>query len=238
MQHIFLEMVLLSLCSKKKTNNNDGSAPCSLAIAPQEIEEVDEDSEEDDDEEIEEDEEALSYEERWQNFVSKTESLNEPLVSSVFKQARFVSYASDSHRISIELSKDLILFKEWLDNSQRLWQPVLKDCFSAQTMLEAQFTGTQKINIVKKQKNDDISAATQQSSVIQPKQQQQKSPVSSSRPQEQFRPSNRYQAAKQNSVALNKKELLVDVSDENMWKKASMLMRHFPGVVTEIRENQ
>ena len=35
-----------------------------------------------------------------------------------------------------------------------------------------------------------------------------------------------------------KKEKVCDVSDKNKWKVASMILQHFPGVVTEIRENK
>ncbi len=228
MQHIFLEMVLLSLC-KKKTDNGSGSAPCALGIIAHENKIIDDQNEIEGDG-GDEDQESLTNEQKWQSFVMHIESLNDPLISSVFKQSRFISYASDTDTVSIELSKDFILFKDWLDNSQHVWQPVLRNIFSSQAMLNAQFTGIHKAEIVKKQKNDDVKQHIQQ---------QQKPPVSSPRPQEQFRGSNRYTATKQtHTITLHKNDVRIDVSDGNTWKKASMLMRHFPGVVTEIRENQ
>lgn len=235
MQHIFLEMILLSLCSKKKTDSDNGSVPCAVGIIAHENEasgQTEGDSDED--------QESLTDQQKWQRFVGHIESLNDPLVSSVFKQGHFIAYASDTHNVSIELSKDLILFKDWLDNSQRVWQPILRNFFSPQAMLDAQFTGMHKAEIIKKQKNEDVIASARTSSIMQEKQsiQQQKPPASSSRPQEQFRGSNRYSSTKQPGITLNKNDVRIDVSDENTWKKASMLMRHFPGVVTEIRENQ
>lgn len=240
MQHIFLEMVLLSLCNKKKTDNGSGSAPCALGIIPHE-------SNVSDDEDLVQDssssevQELLTDEQKWQRFIEQVGLLNDPLVSSVFKQARFVAYMEDTRQVSVELSKDLILFKEWLDNSQHVWQPVLRKFFSGQALLNAQFTAIHKVEIAKKIKSDD-GAIVRASSTIQDKQhiQQQKPPASSPRSQEQFRGSNRYNSVKQApmAMALNKKDLRIDVSDENTWKKTSMLMRHFPGVVTEIRENQ
>lgn len=235
MQPIFLEMVLLGLCNKKKTGDGNGSAPCALGIAPQDEEIADDEEGADEEDDVDDEEEAssvvLSHEQKWSLFIAQVEKLQDPLVSSVFKQARFIAYADDTHHVSIELSKDFILFKDWLDNSQCLWQPMLRESFSPQAILDAQFTGKQKTEIVKKvQDTQDI---------IQHKPQQ-KAPVSSPRPQEQFRASNRYNSQPKqivSGITLNKNELRIDVSDENMWKKSAMLMRHFPGIVTEIREN-
>jgi DNA polymerase-3 subunit gamma/tau len=234
MQHIFLEMILLGLCKDtKKTDNGNGSAPCALGVTvhnDQIDENNDEDAEQDDDTD---EDETIKYDQQWQRFVGKVELINDPLVSSIFKQARFISYAVDTYQVSIELSKDFVLFKERLEGSKRLWQPLLREFFSCKAVLDTQFTGTQKIEITKKQKSDDTVASVQSSPVIQHKEK----PLSSYRPQEQFRASARYNAPKQSTVLINKNELRIDVSDENAWKKTAMLLRHFPGTITEIREN-
>lgn len=242
MQPIFLEMVLLGLCNKKKTGDGNGSAPCALGIAPQDDDElISEDDEQEEDDNDDEDEQALSHEQKWQSFVIRVETLQDPLISSVFKQARFIAYTDGTHHVSIELSKDFILFKEWLDNSQRLWQPILRESFSPLAILDAQFTGKQKTEVVKKaQDTQDIVQHKPSSFAKATADRQQKAPVASPRPQEQFRASNRYNSQPKqiaSGITLNKNELRIDVSDENMWKKSAMLMRHFPGIVTEIREN-
>src|SRR3990172_9634127 len=192
MQHIFLEMILLGLCQqkdKKKTDNGNGSAPCALGVVAHDGETEDGDDDDEDADDADEDE-VKSYDRQWQRFVGKVESLNDPLVSSVFKQARFIAYTADTHQVSVELSKDFILFKEWLESSQVLWQPLLREFFSSQAMLDTQFTGTQKVEITKKQKSDDAVVAVK-SSVMQHKEK----PLSS-RPQEQFRGSSRYNTPK------------------------------------------
>ena len=236
-QAVFLEMILLSLCykNKKKNDNGDGSAPCTLAIV------TSSDSTVDEEDEVEESDDDCSangvvrYDYQWQQFVNKVESLNDPLVCSVFKQARFITYASDSHRVSVELSKDFVLFKEWLDGSKLFWEPLLREFFSPQTVLDTQFTGVQKVEVgSKKQKSDEAVVSTNSSPVIQQYKEKQFSP----KPQEQFRGGSRYSAKKTVVIPANKHELRIDVSDENRWKTASILLRHFPGVITEMRENQ
>jgi DNA polymerase-3 subunit gamma/tau len=206
MQHIVLEMILLGLCykNKKKTDNGDGSAPCALATVSDDG--VLSDGEiEDEEEEDDSDNEAIpSYEQQWENFIVKTATLNDPLLCSVFKQARFIAYAVDVHVVSIELSKDFILFQDWLQNSKTLWQPLLQELFGTQTVLDVQFTGKQKIEVKTPRSNET-----------------------------------RYHipAAKKNISVMNNNSLHIDVTDENVWKKASMVLRHFPGTITEIREN-
>lgn len=233
-QQIFLEMVLLGLCQqkdKKKTDNGNGSAPCVLGVVAHDSTGEDGDSDDEDGDGVDQDD-VTSYDQQWQRFIGKVESLNDPLVSSVFKQARFVSYVADTHSVSVELSKDLVLFREWLESSQVLWQPLLRNFFSAQAVLDIKFTGTQKVEITKKQKSDDTVVVEKSS----PTKQYKERPFSS-RSQEQFRNNTRYSAAK-SAVTSNKNDLRIDVSDENTWKRAAMLLRHFPGVVTEMRENQ
>lgn len=247
MQHIFLEMILLSLCSKdkKKTDNGDGSAPCTLSIVAHDGESVDADSDDEDADDSDNEDEVVGYDQQWLRFVEKVASLNDPLVCSVFKQARFIEYLPEAHRVSVELSKDFILFKEWLEGSQILWQPLLRGFFSSQVVLDIQFTGTQKGSSFakasedkevgsKKQKSDEVVVAAKPSPVIQ----QYKEKQFASKSQEQFRGGSRYGAQKTSVVPMNKNEQRVDVSDETTWKTASMLLRHFPGVITEIRENQ
>jgi len=230
LQHIFLEMILLSLCAKdsKKNNNGDGSAPCTLAVAAAESEEVDDECEdEEEDDEIEEEDEAISDDQKWLKFIAKVAALNDPLVHSVFKQARFIAYTPDTHHLSVELSKDFVLFKEWLDSTQSLWQPLLRDLFSVNVILDMQFTGmSSPIKPAENKRQPEVQIKKTVASSVQVVNKQ------------QFAGGTRYNNQKPMVVTpLHKNEARVDISDENKWKTAAMLTRHFPGIVTEIREN-
>jgi len=122
----------------------------------------------------------------------------------------------------------------------------LKEWFSVNTVLDMQFTGAsssakatadrRQVEIqIKKIKNDEVVAqkpvAAKSSPVISQK-------PAASKPHEQFRATTRYNNQKAAPSSIHKKEPRIDISDENQWKTAAMLMRHFPGVVTEIRENK
>jgi hypothetical protein len=229
----------LGLCQKdkKKTEGGgDGSAPCALGVvAASDSSDLDDADEEDDDNE----DAVISYEEQWLRFITDAATLNDSLLSSLFKQARFIAYDMQTQSVSVELSKDFILFKEWLDNSQEIWRPLLRKAFSLEATLNAQFTGINKVQRDKKQNSDIVVdqptpqrvVSTAQSHTVQHKEK-----TSQTRPQEQYHGGSRYN--KPTVVGPQRNELRVDVSDESVWKKASMLMRHFPGVITEIRENR
>jgi DNA polymerase-3 subunit gamma/tau len=231
LQNIFLEMVLLDLCSndKKKTDNGNGSAPLSLGLAASTSSN---DAEVEDDEPDDQADERGGYDQQWQQFVAKTASLNDPLIHSLFKQSRYVSCAPGTKSLVVELSKDFVLFKDRLDSSKLLWQPLLQEIFSSNVMLDIQFTGTQKIEINKKPKSDAPAAE----SAVRAQAPQVKSFSPTARPQEQFRAGVRYNAPKPVAVAINKNDLRIDVSDENTWKKAALLLHHFPGTITEIHK--
>lgn len=238
MRHILLEMILLDLCSAKKNNDGNDSAPCALSTAAP-MEEVPVENGEDEDSGHEEN---VSDEQKWQHFVACIESLGEPLLNSVFKQARFIESRMDT--VFIELPKDFVLFADMVENTKVLWQPVLRQSFSSSTVLNAQFNALHKSEPIKKQKSEESTVSLKSLSVVQDKQQLKPSPSSSapsSTPfvaQKNFRSNSRYggHAIKQSSY--NSNEHIVDVSDAHVWKKTSILVRHFPGVVTEMREKQ
>lgn len=236
MANVYLEMILLDLCAKNKKKNSDdngsSSSPIHIIVNNNSLNNdiKDETLNNNDSDEV------ISYENQWEKFVSAVEQLNDPLLRSVFKQARFLLYNKETHHVDVESSKDFIFFKDWLENSQHLWQPLLQIFFSSQVMLDMQFTGIQAAEITKKYKIDENAPLKQSTPIIQHKE---KTP-SPPRPQEQFRGNNRYSGQKSYipSRQLYKDESLIDITNENVWKKASMLIRHFPGVITEIHEKQ
>lgn len=229
MQHIFLEMVLLDLCNKKRSNNDNNSVPCAAGILTHNNEEVtDIEMQDESDTTIQE---VLTVEQKWQLFIASSGSFNDPLLASLFKQARLIENIHDMNHITIELSKDFTLFKEWLEKAEAIWKPVLHNIFSSQIIVEITFTGTQKSEIKKIKQEETVGVLSREivSKRVMP------APAQS---QEQFRSNKNRYPFKNNAIALNKNELLIDVSDETIWKKSALLMRHFPGTITEIRENK
>src|SRR5205085_1255321 len=104
----------------------------------------------------------------------------------------------------------------------------LNKVFCADVQLEAQFTGVSAGVDNKNHKN--MSERVQQA--VPAKQPEKTAPTTASR--EQFFGAQQQQYKKKIAPVQKKNEMVLDVSDESKWKMASMLLRHFPGVVTEI----
>lgn len=227
MRHIFLEMVLLNLCNKKRNNNGNNSA--SSLVGLHDVENV-VNVEKPEDSAV--DIEDLSLEQKWQSFIVRLEALHDPLLCSLFKQAQFFPNMHDMNHITIELLKDFILFKESLEKAEPAWKPILQNIFSAEVKVDITFTGIQKSEIVKRVKSDVVINPIPVETIARP--------VSSPpfRSQEQFRGHQTRYSPKNNAVNFNKNELKIDVSDKTTWKKSAMLLQHFPGTITEIRENK
>lgn len=235
-QHALLEMVLLQVCQRnKKRSGGGGPTPAAqqqASVVSQKDEkenltndddefEQQQEHEEDDDEETE----SVEYMEQWASFVARLEQLNDPLVLSIFKQARFLNIDEITHQITIEFAKELVFFQEWLTDTKQLWLPVLQEAFSKQSNLHPQFTGA-KTGDTKIKPAKISSQATQQVMRAKPQ------------PAPQQKNSN-YTPRKWNKSTTTMPqfaEAKVDVSDKTVWKKANLLLHYFPGTVTKIRK--
>ena len=233
-QHSLLEMVLLQLCQRNKKRDGGGSPSSALPqVALQEDdeeiieEEYDEDGgggEEDGEEDLEsEDNEYIVL---WASFLARLEQLNYPLVTSIFKQG-VLKQINDNIAIDVEFAQDFIFFKDWLDDTTSVWLSILQELFGKTATINPLFTGEKKdcqsIKNTVKPKIELVERSTSFDQVVS----------TSTKSRTSF-----YQ--KRNGIK-NKKirpaENVVDVSDELIWKKANVILRYFPGTVTEIREH-
>lgn len=220
MQHILLEMVLLQICQKDRKKNDDGagSAPCSPLvghIASRSSSDSSDVNNGDEEEDISD--ESADSGVQWTFFVDQIVMINQPIISSLFQQSRLISYDQKEKKLCVEFPKDLVLFKDWIDTMRDVWYPLCKKAFATDVLLEAQFTGINKSDQHNKQKEEHLRA----------RQEAQQRPVVQARPTLVQHKEKTAQGASR-----------IDVSNENEWQVASMLLRHFPGVITEIRENR
>jgi DNA polymerase-3 subunit gamma/tau len=237
MQHILLEMVLLQICQKdkKKTDGGAGSAPCSPLVGHVALRSSNDDKVNDDDEDDQESDDfskaalpalgqvseggAKSDSEQWTLFINQIVPMNHPIISSLFQQSRLISYDQQQKKICVEFAKDLVLFKDWIDTMRDVWYPLCKKAFATDVLLEAQFTGTNKADQQIKHKEESHRVIHQDVP--------QRSAVQARPATVQHKDKTAFGGASR-----------IDVSNENEWQMASMLLRHFPGVITEIRENR
>lgn len=145
----------------------------------------------------------------WENFVAAVADLNDPLINSIFKQARFIEFSSGRNEIQLAFAQDVPFFKDWLDSSEKLWKPLMVKAFGANVTCSLQF----------------IDAAQAKPVAVRHAEPVETKPVS--------KPATENKAYAYNKPASNR-EMSIDVKDSAKWIKANMVLKVFPGVVTQI----
>jgi DNA polymerase-3 subunit gamma/tau len=149
----------------------------------------------------------------WQQFVEKVASMSEPLLSSIFKQAEFISFDQTSSELVVKFKQDTGLFGEWLKETETVWMKFLKEIFGDSVQYKPQFSQLGQQAPLKK--------------VIEKKvvEQTHKQPVGAS-------------PNKIVSPTAARKATLVDISDKEKWKKANQLKEAFGGTIIEVPNNE
>ena len=239
-QHALLEMVLLQVCQSNKKSSGGSSSSSAAQQQASVVGEQENDDEQDDDEdeqeydddeqEDKEDEEVenAGYMEQWAQFIACLETLNDPLVVSIFKQARIMYKTEPFDQLDIEFTKDLEFFKNWLEDTKQVWLPLLQKVYSKKVTLNPLFTGIKKEST--KIKRISVPPQKIHQPVIQSAQE-----VSTERKKTTMYKANTWK--KRARRVPQRSETVVDVSDEVVWKKANLLLQNFPGTVTETSEH-
>ncbi len=144
----------------------------------------------------------------WDSCLQEIEKLHDPLVVSIFKQG--VPHACDAQnkRLEVTFSQDLLFFKEWLVNTQKVWQPIINRFFSPGVELVPHFTGPAKERVPKAVEPVKLPGR----------------PV----------PQNTPLPSKKERIAAQK---VVTITDTEKWQKAHALLRVFPGTLSVSQEN-
>lgn len=72
---------------------------------------------------------------QWKLFLDELQTLSDPLLLSIFKQALYKDYISNTHQVHIELSQNSPFFKDWINETEKIWSPLLIKHFGAETKL-------------------------------------------------------------------------------------------------------
>jgi len=222
-KHSLLEMILLQVCQKntKIAGGGSGSSPISQhAATPVGGEKKQEEDIELDEEEVEEEEGAAGEDvQRWSQFLQKLDGLNDPLLSSIFKNGTIISFSESDKTVSLEFAKQFSFFKGTIEETKKLWTPLLEDSFGVNSCLDAQFTAEHVVQEEAKQKKESVVAERSN-----PQQTNKKMATHNQKP-----------IQKKTDVASTIIKQ-IDLSDSEVWKKAHMVSRYFPGSFSEIIE--
>lgn len=79
---------------------------------------------------------SVEADDRWVEFIKHVETLSDPLLISIFKQATFREFDEKSNVVIISFSKKSPFLTDWLLESKPLWNNVLEKIFSVSVVLE------------------------------------------------------------------------------------------------------
>lgn len=229
-KYALLEMILLqaSHATSGNTNGTAGSAapvvPVATMTSTTTTQTVDGDDEEvpevdDEDDDVKSDDlPAL-----WARFVRDSERLGDPLLKSIFQQGTCTHYTD--FQVHVDFSKQFVFFQDWLTTTQSSWSPILRAVFGPKAVLQVSFTGNEIRKQVEQPVADKISMpVTQQARPVQ------HVSVPSGHQYKQY-------AAQKNNMRPGRKEIVIDITKNvQAWPLAHILVRQFPGTITEIGE--
>ena len=158
---------------------------------------------------------------QWVACLQEIEHLNDPLVVSIFKQGSMSKHEEGTNSLEIIFSKDLLFFKEWLENTKKVWQPIIVKHYGDKA-LHPQFTGASQERPLRSAMKAPIMSPT---------------PAKPAEKVTQWASSGAFKAYNgksptKSSVQSVEKERVVTITDPEKWQKAHSLLQFFPGTLT------
>ncbi|MBS1987290.1 DNA polymerase III subunit gamma/tau [Candidatus Dependentiae bacterium] len=229
-KYALIEMILLqaSHTTSGTTNGTAGSAAQVVPVvttastaATQTVDGTDEEMPEVDDDE--DDVKSDDLPALWARFVRDSERLGDPLLKSIFQQGTCTRFVDA--QVHVEFSKQFVFFQDWLTTTESSWSPLVRAVFGPKAALQVSFTG----NEIRKQ-IEQPGAEKIGTPVVQQPRPVQSAPVLSGH---QYRSYN----GPKNNMRIDKKEIVIDITKNvQAWPLAHILVRQFPGTITEIGE--
>lgn len=165
----------------------------------------------------------------WQTFLKELEDINDPLVLSIFKQGHF---KFESNTIYVSFNKELIFFKDCLENAKSSWSPLLSKCFevrkdSQESEIAIKFVFTADVNM--KNTNVDQSYSLNKNGEGFDNQNiNDKKIESNTKLENSAIPVNRTYKKFSAKVEIQNKSISIDL---DKFKKVSIISKIFPGKV-------
>lgn len=151
---------------------------------------------------------------RWSQFIVKVEGLSDPLLSSIFKQAKFVSYDGATSKLIIRFTQEGGLFGDWLKETEAIWLNFLQELFGSKVNYSPVFQQEQSATVPEK---------------VKPKPEGVTPPVT----QAKSGTPNKIVAS-----AARRGPTYVNVTDKEKWKTANQLLETFGGTILEVPSDE
>lgn len=246
-QSEFLEILLARMCTAFSNSSDDssgqnGGVPSAAPISSIELDVSavsDEEEMEDDDEQEEDDQEDddQADTQRWSAFITSVSSLEDPLLHSIFTQSNFESFDVKTKNLCVSFSRDFVFFQEWLEQTSKLWVPLLHRAFGPSVVFQPLFTresappliSVREPMLKNLEKGSPASGSETQAKKSTESFQSQRKPIQSPA------------GFKRRAPVQPAPRLIgprVNVSDTLVWKKSNLILSYFPGTVTLVTEKQ
>ncbi len=165
-------------------------------------------------------ESVFKIDNNWNGFILEIEKLSEPLIISIFKQAKFEKYDLDLKNIHISFDKKNTFFSDLIEDSKLIWTPILNKYFESGSQFIFNLKEQINLNLDIKKKDDKLEINIAESDVAK-NSTNSKLIINSS---------------KDNRQSFNKNK--IDFSDELKWPIANYLINELPGVLTEVEDSE
>lgn len=159
---------------------------------------------------------------QWDSFMNEVLQMSDPMLVSIFKQAKFDSFEEEKKELRIIFTQASGLFDDWLNDTKEIWMKKVTDIFGQNITVVPIFqTGPMVRGVTPKKsasatinvrKDEPVTVTQKQPSVAMP---------------------NRIV-----SPGAQQRASIVNVSDKDKWKTANQLLDAFGGVVIEDVKNE
>ncbi len=182
---------------------------------------------------------------KWLQLLQLIKATDDPLVYSIFKQGRLDSF--NGQGVSMAFSKDVVFFKDLIEQTRLVWQPLLEKVFgtialntlfsdtkapaSAPQVPRKQGTATKIVNTLPPNGSVPVNTVLPNGAPVGA------APMNNIPPNGGLRLNGGGPArswAVKNRRAMPEKKVRVDVRDREAWAKVHGVLRVFPGVVYEV----
>ena len=231
-QYAFFEVILLRICRKNESNSNSNTPALVGASTSTQETEWEAAQEHDDQEDLDdlppqlEDEQESQESVLWSQLNGKISLLQDPLLESIFKQGKLTLYDQQSNVLHVLFPKELTFFSDIIENTKSQWQVLFEQHLQKKVEIIASFDKANEhifhTTEGRLAKTSPVKTNVSANVVATPPRKTVYSGMANT---------NRYSAR---AVANN--ELKLDVSSAQIWPKSHLLLHHFPGTITQIRE--
>lgn len=223
-QYPFLEMILLQQCQKNESNSNSGTptlATPAVASDDADLLEMDQEEETDGQEDSIGDEEDQAQ--PIKQFIKNIEPLGDQLLISIFTQAVIKEHDTQKGILILAVPKELSFFQDILTSTHDAWHPLLCAAMGKTVRVEFSFEEMKstKENKVLRESAPVIIKNSVEPRVAPLKNEQKVWPIKK----------NFYKP-----TVIKKKEIPFDVSNIQQWPLANLLLKSFPGTISEFKE--